>query len=153
MICKYYDKTFTAATLRERCHTTREGVSMLGISDAAESVGFRTAGVKITFEQIAAEAPLPCIVHWNQKHFVGDLTKQSIKEVWNSPRALELAFPKKENFRNVSICKKCIIFDECYTYHNKCYADVLKAYGDENRDFPDPRCKLAPKFINELNPL
>jgi ATP-binding cassette subfamily B protein len=70
MICKYYGKTFAAATLRERCHTTREGVSMLGISDAAESVGFRTAGVKITFEQICNEAPLPCIVHWNQKHFV-----------------------------------------------------------------------------------
>ncbi|MDR2126761.1 MAG: peptidase domain-containing ABC transporter [Prevotellaceae bacterium] len=70
MICKYYGKTFAAATLRERCHTTREGVSMLGISDAAESVGFRTAGVKITFEQLCAEAPLPCIVHWNQQHFV-----------------------------------------------------------------------------------
>jgi ATP-binding cassette subfamily B protein len=70
IICKYYGKTFAAATLRERCHTTREGVSMLGISDAAESIGFRTAGVKITFEQLCAEAPLPCIVHWNQKHFV-----------------------------------------------------------------------------------
>ncbi|MDR2651467.1 MAG: peptidase domain-containing ABC transporter [Prevotellaceae bacterium] len=70
MICKYYGKTFAAATLRERCHTTREGVSMLGISDAAESIGFRTAGVKITFEQLCGEAPLPCIVHWNQKHFV-----------------------------------------------------------------------------------
>jgi ATP-binding cassette subfamily B protein len=70
IICKYYGKSFSAATLRDRCHTTREGVSMLGISDAAESVGFRTAGVKITFEQLCSEAPLPCIVHWNQKHFV-----------------------------------------------------------------------------------
>jgi len=70
IICKYYGKSFAAATLRERCHTMREGVSMLGISDAAESIGFRTAGVKITFEQLCAEAPLPCIIHWNQKHFV-----------------------------------------------------------------------------------
>jgi ATP-binding cassette subfamily B protein len=70
IISKFYGKIFAAATLRERCHTTREGVSMLGISDAAESIGFRTAGVKITFEQLCAEAPLPCIVHWNQKHFV-----------------------------------------------------------------------------------
>ncbi|MDR1552029.1 MAG: radical SAM protein [Prevotellaceae bacterium] len=92
-------------------------------------------------------------MYWNPRFIIGDLTKQTIKEVWNSPRALELAFPKKENFRDVSICKKCTIFDECYTYHNKCYADVLKAYGDENWDFPDPRCKFAPKFINELNPL
>lgn len=43
---------------------------MLGISDAAESIGFRTAGVKITLEQLATEVTLPCIMHWNQKHFV-----------------------------------------------------------------------------------
>jgi ATP-binding cassette subfamily B protein len=43
---------------------------MLGISDAAESIGFRTAGVKITWEQLRDEANLPCIVHWNQRHFV-----------------------------------------------------------------------------------
>jgi radical SAM protein with 4Fe4S-binding SPASM domain len=92
-------------------------------------------------------------MYWNPRFIIGDLTKQSIQEVWNSPRALELAFPKKENFRDKSICKKCSIFDECYACHNKCYADVLKAYGDEKWDFPDPRCKQAPPFINELSPL
>lgn len=43
---------------------------MLGISDAAESIGFRATGVKITWEQFRDEMPLPCIVHWNQRHFV-----------------------------------------------------------------------------------
>ena len=43
---------------------------MLGIAEAAESIGFRTMGVKIPFEKLAAEAPLPCIVHWEQNHFV-----------------------------------------------------------------------------------
>ena len=43
---------------------------MLGISDAAESIGFRTSGVKLTWEQLRDEAPLPCIAHWNQQHFV-----------------------------------------------------------------------------------
>jgi ATP-binding cassette subfamily B protein len=43
---------------------------MLGISDAAESIGFRTSGVKITLEQLKNETPLPCILHWNQHHFV-----------------------------------------------------------------------------------
>jgi ATP-binding cassette subfamily B protein len=43
---------------------------MLGISDAAESIGFRTYGVKITWQQLRDEANLPCILHWNQKHFV-----------------------------------------------------------------------------------
>ena len=49
---------------------TREGVSLLGISDAAESIGFRTCGVKITGEQLVNEAMLPCILYWNNSHFV-----------------------------------------------------------------------------------
>lgn len=70
MIAKYYGKYYSAQTLRERCFVTREGVSMLGISDAAESIGFHTMGVKMTFEQLSEEAVLPCILHWNQNHFV-----------------------------------------------------------------------------------
>ena len=70
MIARYYGKSYTLQTLRERCFITREGVSMLGISDAAEFIGFRTIGVRISFEQLAKEALLPCILHWNQNHFV-----------------------------------------------------------------------------------
>jgi ATP-binding cassette subfamily B protein len=70
MIAKYYGRSYTLQTLRERSFITREGVSMLGISDAAESIGFRTSGVKITVEQLKTEALLPCILHWNQNHFV-----------------------------------------------------------------------------------
>lgn len=70
MIATHYGRKWSLATLRDRCHISREGVSMLGISDAAESIGFRTMGVKVTFEQLCEEAILPCIVHWNQKHFV-----------------------------------------------------------------------------------
>lgn len=70
MIARYYGKSYTLQTLRERCFITRDGVSMLGISDAAEYIGFRTRGVRITFAQLAKEAQLPCILHWNQNHFV-----------------------------------------------------------------------------------
>ena len=70
MIAQYYGKSYTLETLRERCFITREGVSLLGISEASESIGMRTLGVKITFGQLAHEAVLPCIVHWNQNHFV-----------------------------------------------------------------------------------
>lgn len=78
MLAKFYGKAYPAAFFRERCHTTREGVSMLGISDAAESVGFRTMGVKIDFAQLCDEVTLPCIVHWNQNHFavVYDIKKR-----------------------------------------------------------------------------
>jgi ATP-binding cassette subfamily B protein len=70
MIAKYYGRNYTLQTLRERSFITREGVSMLGISDAAESIGFRTTGVRISLEQLKKDVPLPCILHWNQNHFV-----------------------------------------------------------------------------------
>jgi ATP-binding cassette subfamily B protein len=70
MIARYYGKSYSLQTLRERSFITREGVSMLGISDAAESIGFRTMGVRITLKQLQEDMPLPCILHWNQNHFV-----------------------------------------------------------------------------------
>ncbi len=70
MIAKYYGKSYTLQTLRERSFITREGVSMLGVSDAAESIGLKTMGVKITFDQLISDVQLPCILHWNQNHFV-----------------------------------------------------------------------------------
>ena len=70
MIAKYYGRTYSVQYLREHAFITREGVSMLGISDAAQHIGFRTMGIRITLEQLEQEMPLPCILHWNQRHFV-----------------------------------------------------------------------------------
>ena len=70
MVAKHYGKDFSLDTLRKTCHISREGVSLLGISEAAESIGFKTLGGRFTFEKLANEAPLPCIVHWEQEHFV-----------------------------------------------------------------------------------
>jgi len=69
MVAAHYGRVFSLEGLREKSQITREGVSMLGISEAAENIGFRTTGVKVSFEELMT-APLPCIVHWNQKHFV-----------------------------------------------------------------------------------
>ena len=70
MVSKFYGRSYPASLLRERCHTSREGVKMLAISDAAESIGFRTKGAKLTFQQLCEDIPLPAIIHWNQQHFV-----------------------------------------------------------------------------------
>jgi ATP-binding cassette subfamily B protein len=70
MIAKYYGKNYSLEFLREKCFISREGVSLLGISEAAESIGMHTIGVKITYEQLKNDAILPCIVHWQQNHFV-----------------------------------------------------------------------------------
>ncbi len=56
--------------LRQLCDLGKGGVSLLGISKAAEQIGFKTVGGRLSFETLANEAPLPCIVHWNQNHFV-----------------------------------------------------------------------------------
>ncbi|MBR1664624.1 MAG: peptidase domain-containing ABC transporter [Bacteroidaceae bacterium] len=70
MVARFYGKCYRLETLRERCFITREGVSMLGIADAAETIGFRTTGVRTSVGELAGQRPLPCIVHWNQNHFV-----------------------------------------------------------------------------------
>jgi ATP-binding cassette subfamily B protein len=70
MVARYYGKSLTLQQLRSLAKTTREGSSLLGISDAAEKIGFRTLGIKVTYEKLVEDAPLPCIAHWNQNHFV-----------------------------------------------------------------------------------
>ena len=70
MIAKHYGCTYSIQNLREKAFITGEGVSMLGISEAAETIGFRTSGVRITIDELEKECPLPCILHWNQWHFV-----------------------------------------------------------------------------------
>ncbi|HEX4888002.1 MAG TPA: peptidase domain-containing ABC transporter [Luteibaculaceae bacterium] len=70
MIAKFYGKSYSLQELRSRCFVTREGVSLLGLSDGAESIGLRSLAAKIPFDKLAEEAPLPCIAHWNQSHFV-----------------------------------------------------------------------------------
>jgi len=69
MIAAFYGKTYSLQRLRELAHISREGVSLLGLSNAAEAIGFRTIGARITIEQLL-EAPKPCVVHWDQDHFV-----------------------------------------------------------------------------------
>ncbi|TAE39295.1 MAG: peptidase domain-containing ABC transporter [Runella slithyformis] len=70
MVAKYYGRSYGAQELRELAQIGKDGVNLLGISDAAEAIGFRTLAVKITYEKLVSEAPLPCIVHWGHNHFV-----------------------------------------------------------------------------------
>lgn len=89
-------------------------------------------------------------LYWNERFLIGDIKDNSIPEIWNSPKALRLAFPQKSDFRAVSACSDCAIFDACMAFPNRCIADILKGYGEENADYPDPRCDQAPAFIHPL---
>ena len=95
-ICRYYGKIIDLQHIRELCHITRNGVSMLGIADAAEDLHFKTLGVKITWEQLSDDAHLPCIVHWNQQHFVvvASINKETVTVM--DPAADILKYRKKD---------------------------------------------------------
>ena len=69
MICNYYGKEYSLDSLSKICFATTEGVSMLGISETATSLGFHVVNVKCTVKTLT-EVSLPSILHWNQNHFV-----------------------------------------------------------------------------------
>lgn len=69
MICKYFGRDYTLSALSRYCFATTEGVSLLGISEAADILGLHTLSAQATVDELA-ENPLPAILHWNQNHFV-----------------------------------------------------------------------------------
>lgn len=81
MIAKYYGRIISLDKLRRLSETTREGSNLKNLADSAERIGFRSLGVKFDFNTLTQEAPLPCIVHWNQEHFVVvyQTTKDKVK--------------------------------------------------------------------------
>lgn len=95
MVAAFYGKHYSLEGLREKSFITREGVSMLGISEAAEKIGFRSICVQVGYEKLQ-EAPLPCIIHWNQQHFVM-VYKLNDRYVWVAdPGAGKLKYTKEE---------------------------------------------------------
>lgn len=95
MVAAFYGKHYSLEGLREKSFITREGVSMLGISEAAEKIGFRSICVQVGYEKLQ-EAPLPCIIHWNQQHFVV-VYKLNDRYVWVAdPGAGKLKYTKEE---------------------------------------------------------
>lgn len=70
MVSDFYGKYLSIDTLRNKTNISKDGVSLFAIADAAEQVGFRSIGAKVSTNQLLKEAQLPCILHWKQEHFV-----------------------------------------------------------------------------------
>ncbi|SDD47659.1 peptidase domain-containing ABC transporter [Niabella drilacis] len=70
MIAKYYGKYYSLQHLRDKCGITKEGVSFLDLSHAAESIGLRSLSLKCAMDELIIKIPLPVIVHWNNSHFI-----------------------------------------------------------------------------------
>lgn len=91
-------------------------------------------------------------LYWNPNFIIGNLTNESISEVWNSARANRLLNLIPEAINKQSPCSACKLFDDCFRINrNRCWTDVIKAYGADKWDYPDPRCKFAPKMNNNIS--
>lgn len=97
MIAKYYGRDFSVSFLREKCFITKLGVNLLGISEAAETIGLRTTGVKINYDGLLESKPFPCIIHWKNNHFVV-LYKMTRNRVFISDPAMGLVSYNKQEF-------------------------------------------------------
>lgn len=92
MIAKYYGVQQNIDRIRHTCALGKDGVSLLGISKAAEEIGFKTIGGQLDFDTLAQKAPLPCVAHWNQNHFV---VVYKIKKRKNKSYTVYIADPGK----------------------------------------------------------
>ena len=96
IICKYYGKSLSMKFIRDKCYITREGVSLLDISRAAEEIGLRTLSLKVSLEDLERKIPLPCIIHWNYSHFIVVYKITKNKVYVSDPQIGLVAYPKKE---------------------------------------------------------
>lgn len=107
MIAEYYGKKYSLNTLREYSCISREGASMMGVSDAAERIGFHSLGLCVSTECLKNDIQLPCILHWNQNHYVVCYKikkgrKDSIYYI-SDPATMKCSFTEEE-FKNHWVC-------------------------------------------------
>jgi ATP-binding cassette subfamily B protein len=94
MVAQYFGRNYSIDYLREKSHIIKTGVSMLGISEAAEAIGFKTIGVKIDIEKLKEIAQShPAILHWDNNHFV---VLYDYKRKWFGKNKFYIADPAKE---------------------------------------------------------
>lgn len=110
IIAKYYGKEYSSEMLRHHCHISRFGVNMQGICECAKHIGMNAVGVRLTFDQLADDGVFPCILHWNQNHFVvcyGIERKKNGKFIIkiSDPATQRLKYSRDE-------------FERCWTGHN-----------------------------------
>lgn len=71
MIALWHGRNYDMNYLRQKCNITKMGVSMLGISEAAQAIGFNASGYKL--DEAGLKKALttgPVIAHWKNNHFV-----------------------------------------------------------------------------------
>lgn len=90
-------------------------------------------------------------LYWNPYFIIGNVLFDNIISIWNSERVYELLNISQNNINIESACHKCSMFEDCFRIHrNRCWSDIIKAYGNDKWDFPDPRCCHAPQLCYDI---
>jgi radical SAM protein with 4Fe4S-binding SPASM domain len=89
-------------------------------------------------------------LYWHPEFIIGNINKQSILEVWSSQKANDLFYLQQSLLDKKSACSSCESFSICRHRGGVCWREVIKTYGVDCWNFPDPRCKFAPEKINNL---
>lgn len=87
-------------------------------------------------------------LYWHPRFIIGDLTRQSMSEVWMSSRDNLIFNLTPDDIQDSSPCKKCGEFNSCRNAQRICWKNVLLAYGHQAWDFPDPQCPYSPSPVN-----
>jgi ATP-binding cassette subfamily B protein len=99
IVFKYYGQMVSIQKIRKLCQTTKDGVNLYGVSEAAEKLGFRTYGVRLNLEQLS-QIELPCILHWNQNHFVVLYKIKNKRYFISDPATGLISFDEREFTKN-----------------------------------------------------
>jgi len=83
-------------------------------------------------------------LYWNKNFLIGNVLDNSIKEIWQSDKAIKLNQINRTSFSENSKCKTCSDFNDCRLTLGVCWSNVIMAYGKENWDFPSPNCPHSP---------
>ena len=87
-------------------------------------------------------------LYWNENFIIGDASRQTIMEIWNSPKAYKLWNLSQSNMPSISACSSCSTFDSCRHKRGVCWKEVIAFYGKSQWLNPDPRCPKAPSLDN-----
>ena len=119
MICEYFGREYDIDHLRNLCHLTKQGATLQGISKASEMIGLRSLAVNISIQQLKKNAPLPCILHWTQNHYVVlfDIKEQKNKTTYTiGDPAFEVITIDEEEFLESWISNNnkgiCLLFEK-----------------------------------------
>lgn len=100
MVARFYGRKLSPDYARSLCGTGRSGSTLLALSEAAEAIGMRTAGVRLTWEELVYKVDLPCILMWRDRHYVVCYRIVGEKVILGDPAAGILKYSRDVFLRN-----------------------------------------------------